>query len=61
TGDLLLMPSYVPQEHFAYLGQRPRILVGFRAWIRDERTIPMLPIATHNLRAIPLVPWQEVH
>lgn len=33
AGRLVMFPSYVLHEVFPYLGQRPRIVVAFNAWI----------------------------
>ncbi|MCG6872326.1 MAG: 2OG-Fe(II) oxygenase family protein [Gammaproteobacteria bacterium] len=33
-GLLILFPSYLQHEIFPYLGQRPRIVVAFNAWMR---------------------------
>ncbi len=32
-GKLLIFPSYVNHEVFAYMGERPRIVVAFNCWI----------------------------
>jgi uncharacterized protein (TIGR02466 family) len=34
AGQLVVFPSYVMHEIFPYLGQRPRIVVAFNAWVR---------------------------
>lgn len=34
AGRLILFPSYVMHEVFAYAGQRPRVVVAFNAWCR---------------------------
>lgn len=34
AGKLLLFPSYVSHEIFAYVGKRPRIVVAFNCWVR---------------------------
>jgi hypothetical protein len=59
SGELLLAPSYMPQESFAYMGERPRIMVGFRAWIRHQNTMPMLPKEASRVQEVPLVPWGD--
>ncbi|CAN5213387.1 hypothetical protein BH24PSE2_BH24PSE2_02460 [soil metagenome] len=33
-GRLLVFPSYLPHEVFAYEGERPRIVVAFNCWVR---------------------------
>jgi len=38
AGKLLLFPSYLTHEVFAYIGQRPRIVVAFNCWLRPERS-----------------------
>lgn len=35
-GKLLLFPSYVTHEVFAYVGERPRIVVAFNCWLTRE-------------------------
>lgn len=34
AGRLVMFPSYVLHEVFPYLGQRPRIVVAFNAWVQ---------------------------
>lgn len=37
AGHLVMFPSYVLHEVFAYFGERPRIVVAFNAWVDEPR------------------------
>lgn len=37
AGKLLIFPSYINHEIFAYVGERPRIVVAFNCWVSVQR------------------------
>lgn len=51
-GNLYIFPSYIQQECFAYLGERPRILVYFNCWVRMEEHRTVLARERARLRVI---------
>ncbi len=51
-GKLYIFPSYVQQECFAYLGERPRILIYFNCWVRKEKHRAVLGPERARLRVI---------
>ncbi len=36
TGKLLIFPSYLMHEIYPYAGERPRIVVAFNCWVKEE-------------------------
>lgn len=36
TGKLLIFPSYLMHEIYPYVGERPRIVVAFNCWVKED-------------------------
>jgi len=52
SGDMLIFPAYLPVESFAYLGDTPRMMVWFSAWIREEQGLSMQPLEPYHTREV---------
>ncbi len=51
-GDMVIFPSYMQLESFTYLGDTPRIMVWFNAWIRDPQALHQQPKERYKPREV---------